>query len=252
MLAPRTRPRNVAFVAAGLLATILASVAGADPPNLGDLKKQLLAYHDFGAYERDLQAVDDQATAYLEERAHKVNKPALVLDIDETSLSNWESIYANDFGYLNRIPCSLLPRGSCEPGEQSKLIPCETLPKGPCGAEAYDATLRAPAISATLKLAKTASEARVAIFFITGRYETERSVTEANLKKVGFPNWVNVYMRPDGTSTESAADYKAPVRKAIEDAGYTIIVNVGDQPSDLLGGHAERAFLLPNPFYRIP
>jgi len=27
---------------------------------------------------------------------------------------------------------------------------------------------------------------------------------------------------------------------------------MGDQPSDLAGGHAERSYLLPNPFYRIP
>ena len=34
--------------------------------------------------------------------------------------------------------------------------------------------------------------------------------------------------------------------------GYTIVANIGDQPSDLDGGFAERTFLLPNPFYRIP
>ena len=34
--------------------------------------------------------------------------------------------------------------------------------------------------------------------------------------------------------------------------GFTIIANVGDQPSDLAGGYAERTFLVPNPFYRIP
>jgi len=38
----------------------------------------------------------------------------------------------------------------------------------------------------------------------------------------------------------------------IEQAGFTIIANMGDQPSDLLGGRAERMFLLPNPFYRVP
>jgi hypothetical protein len=32
----------------------------------------------------------------------------------------------------------------------------------------------------------------------------------------------------------------------------TIVANMGDQPSDLEGGFAERTFLLPNPFYRIP
>jgi hypothetical protein len=30
-----------------------------------------------------------------------------------------------------------------------------------------------------------------------------------------------------------------------------IIANIGDQPSDLFGGHAEKMFLLPNPFYRV-
>ncbi|HEX3434983.1 MAG TPA: HAD family acid phosphatase [Solirubrobacteraceae bacterium] len=34
--------------------------------------------------------------------------------------------------------------------------------------------------------------------------------------------------------------------------GYRIIVNVGDQQSDLDGGFAQRAFKLPNPFYFIP
>ena len=34
--------------------------------------------------------------------------------------------------------------------------------------------------------------------------------------------------------------------------GYWIIENMGDQPSDLAGGYAERTFKLPNPFYRIP
>jgi hypothetical protein len=59
-------------------------------------------------------------------------------------------------------------------------------------------------------------------------------------------------MVPEGMHYPSAADFKAPVRAAIEAAGYTIIANMGDQPSDLAGDHAEKAFLLPNPFYRIP
>jgi hypothetical protein len=37
----------------------------------------------------------------------------------------------------------------------------------------------------------------------------------------------------------------------IEQAGFTIIANMGDQPSTL-GGRTERMFLLPNPFYRVP
>jgi hypothetical protein len=41
-------------------------------------------------------------------------------------------------------------------------------------------------------------------------------------------------------------------QRSDEQQGYTIIANMGDQPSDLDGGLSERTFLLPNPFYRIP
>jgi acid phosphatase len=59
-------------------------------------------------------------------------------------------------------------------------------------------------------------------------------------------------MEPAGSHFDSAADFKAPQRAQIEQQGYTIIANLGDQPSDLAGGFAERTFQLPNPFYRIP
>jgi acid phosphatase len=108
------------------------------------------------------------------------------------------------------------------------------------------------AIAPTLQLFKTAREKGVSVFFITGRSETVRSATEANLRKAGYDGWSGVIMRPAGTTTPSAADYKAPERAKIARQGFTIIANVGDQPSDLAGGYAERTFLVPNPFYRVP
>jgi len=57
---------------------------------------------------------------------------------------------------------------------------------------------------------------------------------------------------PDDAHFASAVDFKAPIRAEIERIGYTIIENMGDQPSDLLGGHAEKDYLLPDPFYRVP
>jgi hypothetical protein len=38
----------------------------------------------------------------------------------------------------------------------------------------------------------------------------------------------------------------------IQEKGYTVVVNIGDQFSDLAGGHTERVFKLPNPYYFIP
>ena len=66
--------------------------------------------------------------------------------------------------------------------------------------------------------------------------------------------WAALYLKvlrrqephvPNDAHFASAVDFKAPIRAKIEQAGYTIIENMGDQPWDLLGGHAEKDFLLP-------
>jgi hypothetical protein len=47
-------------------------------------------------------------------------------------------------------------------------------------------------------------------------------------------------MVPDEAHFASAVDFKAPIRAEIERIGYTIIANMGEQPSDLLGGIGDR------------
>lgn len=206
--------------------------SAATPANLGELKAALRTYHD-SRYPAEIEAVVARASAYLLAHARDVAKPALVLDIDETSLSNWEQMMADDFGYFTDGPC-------------------DNLPKGPCGAIAWDATGRATAIAPTLRLFHTARENNVPVYFVTGRYEKERAATERNLTRAGYADWAGIYMRKDGTPVGSTAEFKASQRAAIEAQGVTIVVNMGDQPSDLAGGHALQGFLLPNPFYRIP
>src|SRR5581483_320140 len=46
--------------------------------------------------------------------------------------------------------------------------------------------------------------------------------------------------------------YKSGVRAHIEDLGFDIVANFGDQFSDLEGGFADRTFKLPNPNYFLP
>ena len=202
------------------------------PANLGDFKEQLTQYKRSGRYDRDVAAVLRTAEQYVARRAPTVRKPALILDIDETSLSNWPQIQANDYGRIVNGPCDLAG--------------------GPCGQTAWQLRSEDEPIAPTLQLFKTARQKGVSVFFITGRSENVRSATEANLRKAGYEGWSAVVMRPAGSTTPSAADYKAPERAKIARQGFTIIANVGDQPSDLAGGYAERTFLVPNPFYRIP
>jgi acid phosphatase len=47
-------------------------------------------------------------------------------------------------------------------------------------------------------------------------------------------------------------EFKAAERRKLAEQGWVIAVNVGDQASDLDGGHAERTYRLPNPFYLVP
>jgi predicted secreted acid phosphatase len=211
----------------------LASPFVAQPPNVGEAKTAATSYHDSGAYARDVALVASAAAAWTIRRAQEVSHPALVLDIDDTSLTNWDVIKADDFGRIINGPCA-------------------TLPQGPCGWAAWDLLGKAPVIAPTLTLFQQARARNMAVFFITGRPESQRAATERNLQNAGYEGYSALYMVPEGMHYPSAADFKAPVRAAIEAAGYTIIANMGDQPSDLAGGHAEKAFLLPNPFYRIP
>lgn len=207
--------------------------ASAEPANVGDTKDEATAYYESGQYWTDLAVVAEQAIDQIAAQAPAVSRPAVVFDIDETALSNWEVIKANDFGRVIDGPCTILP-------------------EGPCGWRAWDLLARSTVIPSTLDIFQTARDNGASVFFITGRPESQRAATEANLAAVGYLGYTALAMEPDDAHFVSAADFKTPQRAAIEQQGYTIIANVGDQPSDLAGGHAQQTYLLPNPFYRIP
>jgi hypothetical protein len=203
------------------------------PANIGDLKFTATDYYNSGAYLTDLQLAAAPAIGWINEEAQRVDRPAVVFDIDETALSNWEAIKANDFGRI-------FTGG------------CDSLPQGPCGLVAWDQRAQSTVIQPTMDIYTAARDRGAAIFFITGRPENQRAATERNLKAVGYTGYTQLIMEPTGAQYVSAADFKAPQREQIEQRGYTIIANVGDQPSDLAGGFSEQTYLLPNPFYRIP
>ena len=106
---------------------------------------------------------------------------------------------------------------------------------------------------ATADSADAAKSWGVTVFFVTGRQDRFdlRDATVTNLKRAGYDGWKELVMRPIA-SAGSVSDYKSSARRAIEDQGYRIIANIGDQQSDLDGGVAEKAYRVPNPFYFIP
>lgn len=197
-------------------------------PNLDLVKKKLIAYHDCvgdaGCYETDLEKVGGEALDFLKQyrEAHPSEKTlAVVIDIDETALSNWENMRKMDFAYDHD----------------------ESLQ--------WESQAKAPAIKPVLSLFNYAREHQVATIFLTGRGYGERDVTVKDLEAAGYEDWTKLILR-NGLSPTLADDYKAGERKRLEEDGYSIVVNIGDQCSDLAGGHALKTFKLPNPFYNIP
>lgn len=204
------------------LALLLPALFGCRsmPPSLPEVRSELRAWVASGAYEKELETALRPARRHLERRADGAERPALVLDIDETSLSTWAYQRDRDFCYTP---------------------------------ETFDAWIEEttpPPIEATLALYRRARERGVAVFFVTGRREPLRGETERTLRAAGYEEWEELVLRPP-SHDGPVADFKGDTRRRIEESGYTILLNVGDQRSDLSGGHAERSVLLPNPFYRI-
>lgn len=111
------------------------------------------------------------------------------------------------------------------------------------------------------------------VYGITGRPARQEQASLDNLTKVGYDefNADNFFTKFDSTSPKpdyldchtsvdlnddpakcTTVEYKAGTRAFIESTGETIVLNIGDQYSDLQGGHALRSVKLPNPTYYLP
>ncbi len=208
---------------------------GESIPNLGPLldkvialRSELRSYHacscTCGCYAKDIDLEAERAITFLETRAHRRDneKTALVLDIDETTLSNWDEMAGANFEY------------------ESKAF------------NAWVESSQAQAIPGTLRIYSAAQRLGVKVFFLTGRPEAQRASTETNLRLQGFSAWQQLILRKPEQVKMTALEYKSGERAKIAAAGYRIILNVGDQWSDLRGKpEAEFSVKYPDPFYFI-
>jgi HAD superfamily, subfamily IIIB (Acid phosphatase) len=198
-------------------------------PNFDELVSELKQYHECtckcGCYAHDLEEQADRSISFLRQRAARRGpneKLALVLDIDETSLSNYAEMLKQSYNWDGK---------------------------------AFDAwvnTAQAPAIPGTLRIDREAKRLGIEVFFITGRAEAERAATERNLQERGY-EWKSLTMRAPSETNETAEVYKSAARARIVAQGYTVVLNVGDQWSDLKGKpEAEFSVKYPNPYYFVP
>lgn len=209
------------FLATALLFCGCARLSG--PVDLPSAKQSVAAYMEGDAYQRDLgkalapaqrllAALTDGGTA----------KVAIVLDVDDTALSTYE--YQKGMGFGHYTPAW----------------------------HEWQRQRRAVAIAPVLAAFTAARAKGVAVFFISGRRELSRADTEANLRTAGYDGWAELMLKPDAHREPSVAPFKTACREQIEGRGYRILLNIGDQATDLQGGHAEHTVKLPNPIYCAP
>ncbi|MGP3976882.1 HAD family acid phosphatase [Streptomyces sp. 8N114] len=179
--------------------------------------------------ERDLRKYDSGHGSAAGSR----NKPAVVLDVDDTTLLTYN--FEREIGY------HFTPQAQDE----------------------YLRTKNMDPVFGMRKLVNWAHSKGVTVFLVTGRKEYQRDWSVRNLKKAGYKNPVgkdrfflkNEEHPPpylDCGSDCTTVEYKSGTRKHIEGRGYDILANFGDQYSDLKGGYADRKVKLPNPMYYLP
>jgi len=149
-----------------------------------------------------------------------------------------------------------------------------------------------PAVPGMVDMVQAAADEGFAIFFLTGRPQVQETATLANLttgdwdgvvtdppsNDAGYPSPTPASATEDGLFTKPPVGsypayldkpefchdaivagvscptirYKSGVRAHLEDLGWDIVGNFGDQFSDLTGGFADKTFKLPNPNYFLP
>ncbi|MEV6594737.1 HAD family acid phosphatase [Streptomyces acidicola] len=202
---PWTRRTGIAAVALAAVVTMAGPAGAATVPSTTATATASPAVTaadvDYDTWQKDCQAVMDQALPYVQQRIANTapgEKQAIVFDIDNTTLET-------DFGF--------------------------SFPQ--------------PANRPVLEVAEYAKERGVSLFFVTARPGIIASVTEYNLKHVGY-EVSGLYARGLGDLFRDVAEYKTAQRADVESQGYTIIANIGNSATDLSGGHAERTFKLPD------
>jgi putative acid phosphatase of HAD superfamily subfamily IIIB len=229
-----------------------------DIPNLGLVKNDIKAYYgDTGTaqpssdsrYADDVAKVEHRASNKLPGLLKRADAaPAIVVDVDDTSLSTYNYEATNDFGY--------------NPAVNAKYI--------------HEVGMKA--VFGMPAMLSAAAKRGVEVYYVTGRPttdafgSTQRADTLRDLQAAGYPDVQSnhlftrdkpnppAYLRscdkPDATPATycTTVQYKSLTRRHIEQlqGGQDIVQNFGDQFSDLQGGYSDATYKLPNPMYFLP
>ncbi|WP_291755622.1 HAD family acid phosphatase [Cellulomonas sp. 73-92] len=204
-----------------------------------------------GNYAKEATKVAHEGARWLkakEPTGHQ--KKAIVLDVDDTTLTTWNYELVSNWAY--------------NPTTNATYVNGQLFPATP----------------GMVDMVTQAAHEGYAIFWITGRPVTQAAATLGNLGADGigvdagypapttlpdgssglftkpavanYPDYLKAACANDPNGACTTIHYKSATRAYIESLGYDIVASFGDQYSDLTGGFADRTFKMPNPNYYLP
>ncbi|MBL1213166.1 MAG: hypothetical protein HND52_07415 [Ignavibacteriae bacterium] len=190
------------------------------PINLSIAKKEVKEYYDSGKFDEEIKLVVDEAIEKLKNVKFNENS-TVVFDIDETALSGYDYALQIDFGY------------DLDSWTEWQL------------------KADAPAIQDVKRLYDYLVDKNVYIVFLTGKRDVTCESAYNNLIEAGYTKIDTLICRSKDEYKLKAEEYKAYHRKELTEAGFEIIMSVGDQKSDLVGEFTGIKVKIPNYLYTI-
>jgi acid phosphatase len=203
-----------------ILLSITILSCGSAPVNLLIAKKNVMKYYESGTYSNDLKDIISNAEDEINKIKLDTNS-TVVFDVDETSLSNYESIKKIYFGY--------------DPQKWDNWIN----------------EAKAPAIPEVKMFYDFVNSKKIKVVFLSSRKSSQYDVTYRNLKNAGYSEFDTLILKDNSDSNISSFDFKSRQRELLTQKGYDIIADIGDQTSDLEGKFHGLQIKLPNYLYII-
>ncbi|KAL2643310.1 hypothetical protein R1flu_010897 [Riccia fluitans] len=166
-----------------------------------ECKSNVAAYMEV-KYHIDFAGAIEAASDYLKTvRVQGDGLDVVVMDIDETALSNLEYYVEHNYG-----------------------------------AEVFNETVwdewvykkKGVAFEQTLALFNQLKAAKIGTIFLTGRPESQRNATAANLIAAGYEGWTELMLRLPHENGLKAVEYKSQRRVEMETKGYRVVSSLGD------------------------
>jgi acid phosphatase len=188
--------------------------------NLDTAKDQVARYYESGEYEKELtEIINDAKQKFL--KVELVPNSAVVFDIDETALDNYEAIKKIGYGYEKKYWDEWLEKAD------------------------------APAIPKVKELYDFLLQKRFKIIFITGKKDYQYNATYKNMIAVGYTTFDTIITRNKDEYKIKSAQYKSNKRNELIDKGYVIAGCIGDQLTDCAGENCGIVVKLPNYLYLV-